>query len=320
MTQSIALVVVNYRTPEMTLDCLQTLQSEVDPTVSVVVVDNASGDGSAEKLERVIQERGWSSWAQVIRAKTNGGFASGNNIGIRAVLADAYILLNSDTLVHPGAIASLREAMQIRPDAGIIGPGLLNSSGGHDDSVFRDPRPSSELLRSAHLGLLERVLPELNPVLPETDQPMEADWLGFACVLIRREVIERVGPLDEGFFMYFEDIDYCRRVRAAGWKVLYWPGPKVVHLLGRSSNVTAEEAARRPAPRYYYEARARYFAKYYGRRGLWLANGFWYLGRCVSLAREMLGARPQHRQRESLDIWTNALTPFRPPRIRATQS
>jgi GT2 family glycosyltransferase len=255
----------------------------------------------------------------LLRSPINGGFASGNNFGIRSIRAEAYVLLNSDTIVQPGAMRGLRQAARARPDAGIIGPGLLDRSGDRDQSVFRAPAPAGELLRSAHTGILDRALPHLTPLLPESDEPIEADWLGFACVLIRREVIERVGPLDEGYFMYFEDIDYCRRVRAAGWKVLYWPEPKVVHLLGGSSNVTPEAAARRRAPRYYYEARARYFAKFYGRRGLWLANGFWYLGRCISLTREVLGnASPRHREREAFDIWTNALNPLREPSARGS--
>jgi N-acetylglucosaminyl-diphospho-decaprenol L-rhamnosyltransferase len=318
MSVEIAIIIINYRTPELTLDCLRSLCSEVDAGIRVVVVDNDSGDGSAERIERALREEGLGDWTTLLRSPSNGGFASGNNFGIRSVRAQAYLLLNSDTIVQPGAIAGLREAMRARPDAGVIGPGLLNVTGGHDDSVFRAPGPAAEFLRSAHTGILDRALPHLTPVVPETDRPIEADWLGFACVLVRAEVLERVGGLDEGYFMYFEDIDYCRRVRDAGWKVLYWPAPKVIHLLGGSSSVTKEAAARRRAPRYYYEARARYFAKFYGRRGLWLANGFWYLGRCISLTRELLGnAKPRIREREALDIWTNALDPLREPRARA---
>lgn len=320
MSVELAIIIINYRTADLTLECLRSLQSEIDPAIQVVIVDNASGDGSAEDIERAIAQHGWASWATLIRSPINGGFASGNNLGIRSIHADAYVLLNSDTIVKPGAMAGLREAMRTRPDAGVIGPGLLDREGDHDPSMFRAPGPAAEFLRIAHTGILDRAMPHLTPRLPQTDEPMEADWLGFACVLIRREVIERVGPMDEGYFMYFEDIDYCRRIREAGWKVLYWPAPKVVHLQGGSSNVTPESAARRRAPRYYYEARARYFAKFYGgRRGLWLANGFWYLGRCVSLTREVLGnATPRHREREALDIWTNALDPLREPSARAT--
>jgi hypothetical protein len=117
--------------------------------------------------------------------------------------------------------------------------------------------------------------------------------------------------------MYFEDIDFCRRVRAAGWKVLYWPEPKIIHLQGASSRVSDEGSLLRRAPRYYYEARARYFAKFYGRRGLWLANAFWYLGRCVSLPRELVGNAPiVLREHEAIDVWTNAFQPLRKPDAR----
>lgn len=318
MSVELAIIIINYRTAELTLDCLRSLQPEIDPSIQVVIVDNASGDDSADRIERAITENDWTRWATLLRSPINGGFASGNNFGIRSIDADAYVLLNSDTIVKPGALAGLREAMLARPDAGVIGPGLLDRGGDHDHSVFRAPAPAAELLRLAHTGIIDRALPHLTPVVEPTGGPIEADWIGFACVLIRREVLQRVGPLDEGYFMYFEDIDYCRRVREAGWKVLYWPAPKVVHLMGGSSNVTPEAAARKRAPRYYYEARARYFAKFYGRRGLWLANGFWYLGRCISLTREVLGnASPHHREREALDIWTNALDPLREPSARA---
>jgi len=152
------------------------------------------------------------------------------------------------------------------------------------------------------------------PALPPANEPMESDWVGFASVLIRREVFDRVGLLDEGYFMYFEDADFCRRVRQAGWKVLYWPHAKVVHLLGGTSRVTEPSGLQRRAPRYYYEARARYFAKFYGRQGLWLANALWCLGRTLSLGRELLGRQAAHRDHEAMDIWINALDPLRPSR------
>jgi GT2 family glycosyltransferase len=310
----IAIIILNYRTAALTVDCLASLDGQVGPTMRAYVVDNASGDGSADTIEQAIKDRGWSGWAEVLRSPVNGGFAAGNNFGIRAVKAEAYILLNSDTIAKPGAIEGLRQAMRERPDAGLIGPGLLDATGDADQSFFRVPAPPTELLRLADTGILSKLLQRFDPVLPRSEQPLEPGWIGFACVLIRREVIEQVGLLDEGYFMYFEDIDYCRRARAAGWKVLYWPRPKVVHLLGGSSHVTSGQVLRRRAPRYYYEARARYYAKFYGRRGLWLANGFWYLGSSISLARQVLGRKePRHREREALDIWTNALEPMRAP-------
>ncbi len=307
----LAIVIVNYRTSGLTLDCLTSLEAEIEPAMRVIVVDNASGDGSAERIEQSIDERGW-AWVTLLRSRHNGGFAAGNNLGIRSVRAEAYVLLNSDTIVQRGAFAGLRQAMLERPDAGIIGPGLLDAQGDFDQSFFREPAPPSELIRSSNTGIIGRWLSRFDPILPRSDGPIEVDWLGFACVLVRRAVIDEVGLLDEDYFMYFEDIDFCRRVRAAGWKVLYWPGPKIVHLQGGSSKMSSEDALLARAPRYYYEARARYFAKFYGRRGLWLANAFWYLGRCVSLPRELVGHGSMvRREHEALDLWTNALQPLR---------
>jgi GT2 family glycosyltransferase len=308
----LAIIIVNFRTAALTEDCLRSLESEIGPAMQVVIVDNASGDGSAERLERVIAERGWFRWARLIRSPRNGGFAAGNNLGIRAIRAAAYLLLNSDTIVRPGALAGLLAAARARPDAGIIGPGLLDGRGEFDQSFFRQPAPASEFIRSSNTGLVARWLERFDLILPRTDRPLEVDWLGFACVLVQGTVIEQVGLLDEGYFMYFEDIDYCRRVRAAGYNVLYWPEPKVVHLQGGSSKVSSEGAAQQRAPRYYYEARARYFAKFYGRRGLWLANALWCAGRCVSWPRGLLGKqRRGPREHEAIDLWTNAWSPLR---------
>jgi GT2 family glycosyltransferase len=310
MTANLAVIVLNYRTYDLTVDCLASLQAEVEPGVRVVVVDNASGDGSDERLEREVAARGWSGWAAVVRAPRNGGFAAGNNFGIRAVDAAAYLLLNSDTLVRPGALRALRDAMRAHPDAGVIGSGILTPEGGLAYSSFRFSGPVSELVRAANTGPITRALRRFDPILPLQDEPRDAEWVSFAAVLIRRETIERIGLLDDGYFMYFEDVDYCRRARAAGWKVLYWPPSKIVHLEGGSSSMS--DRLRKRAPRYYYEARARYFAKWYGRTGLWIANCLWYVGRAVSLAREALGRAPNHRDHEAADIWINAGDPLRP--------
>jgi GT2 family glycosyltransferase len=311
MTYDLAIIVLNYRTPQLTIGCLESLAGEVQPGTPVVVVDNGSCDGSAERIEETISERGWSSWASVLRSKVNGGFAAGNNFGIRTVKADAYLLLNSDTLVRPGALASLREAMRLWPDAGIIGAGLVDLRGDHTNSSFRVLTPLAELVRSANSGPVTRLMRAFVPALPPSTEPMEVGWVGFASVLIRRAVFDAVGLLDEGYFMYFEDVDFCRRARRAGWKVLYWPHAKVVHMVGGTSRIMEAAGLRRRAPRYYYEARARYFAKFYGPLGLWLANALWHLGRAVSLPRELLGRAPANRDHESRDIWTNALDPLR---------
>lgn len=312
MQKTVGIIILNYKTPDLVIDCLHSLKEQIEPGIEVVVVDNASNDGSAKRIEEEITSNEWESWARVLCSPVNGGFAAGNNLGIRAIDADAYILLNSDTIVLPKTIRELLHAMELWPNAGLIGPGCVNQDGNKELSTFHFIRPITDFIRSASTGPISRLLRRYNVQFSTTDSAAEPDWIGFACVLIRREAIEQVGLLDDGFFMYFEDVDYCHRVRNAGWTILYWPKGTIVHLLGGSSQFASEDALQNRAPRYFYEARSRYFAKHYGRIGLVSANLAWLLGRCISLTREILGNKqPHHRKNEARDIWINVLNPFR---------
>jgi GT2 family glycosyltransferase len=312
MRRKLGIIILNYKTPDLVIDCLHSLREQIEPGIEVVVVDNASNDGSAERIEEEIASNQWGSWVRVLCSPVNGGFSAGNNLGIRAIDADAYILLNSDTIVLPDTIRELLHAMELWPNAGLIGPGCVTQDGNKDQSTFQFIRPITDFIRSASTGPISRLLRRYDTPFLTTDSAAEPDWIGFACVLIRREVIEEVGLLDDGFFMYFEDVDYCHRARNAGWTILYWPRGKIVHLLGGSSEFASKKALQHRAPRYFYEARSRYFAKHYGRIGLLSANLAWLLGRCISLARERLGSKqPHHRKNEALDIWINVLNPFR---------
>jgi len=313
----LAIVIINYRTPKLTLDCLSTLEGQVTPGEDeVVVVDNLSGDGSADEIESAIHERRWSGWVRLVRSPVNGGFSAGNNVGIRASEADAYLLLNSDTLVKPGAIEAMIEGMRHRPDAGLISPRLLLGDGELHVSCYRYVTPLMEFGLAARTEPLSRLLSLADVVLPESDGPSEPEWTSFACVLIRREVIDQVGLMDEGYFMYYEDQDYCRMARRAGWKVVNWPQAVVVHLQGKSSPVRSLTAALKRRPRYYYASRSRYYAKHYTFLGLWLTNALWTAGRAVSLARELAGRKKPHLcEREGRDIWTQWWRPMSLPRL-----
>lgn len=311
MPTELAVIILNYRTPDLTIGCLGSLAGEAAPGIQVVIVDNASGDDSVPRIREAMAANGWSSWAQLIESPVNGGFAAGNNVGIRSVEAFAYLLLNSDTLVRPGVLRELMDALRAHPEAGAIGSGLLDADGKPERAAFRVISPITELLRGANLGPLTRLLHRFAVVPPPSDSPCEAEWVAFACVLVRAEAIRQIGLLDEGFFMYFEDVDYCRRIREARWKVLTWPKALVVHLSGGSSRVSSADAARRRAPRYFYEARARYFGKHYGRLGLWTANVLWHLGQLLAWLGILRGRAPARREREATDIWTKALDPLR---------
>jgi len=202
--------------------------------------------------------------------------------------------------------------MDARPDAGLIGSAMVNSEGVHDDSAFHFIHPITELIRSAQTGVISRLLPKFNPYFSVSEPVPEPDWLGFACVLIRREIIDQVGLLDDEIFMYFEDVDYCHRVKAMGWNIIYWKRSKIVHLLGGSSEFSGKESTRKRAPRFYYESRTRYFMKHYGYIGLVSANIAWTLGRLIALSRQLLGnKRIHHRENAFSDIWINFLNPYK---------
>lgn len=310
---NLCVVVLNYRTPKLVEACLRSLAAECSGTpFSTVVVDNDSQDGSAEYIAGLIRAEGWGDRVRLLCSPKNGGFSAGNNFGMRAVEADAYLLLNSDTVVKPGAVGELLTALQSRPDVGLVGPRLESEDGEPVVSCFRWPRPCAELIRAAATGPITSLLRSREVPMGVFDEPLEPEWISFAAVLIRAELIGDIGYLDDGYFMYFEDIDYCRRARQAGWGVLHWPNAAVVHLHGRSSPVESLARARRRRPRYYYAARARYYAKYYGRLGLWRANAYWLLGRGVSGLRELLqrGRARASCEAEWKDNWINAWHPL----------
>jgi N-acetylglucosaminyl-diphospho-decaprenol L-rhamnosyltransferase len=319
MTKKIAIIILNYKTPNLVVDCLHSLKDQIEPGISVLVVDNASNDDSAEYIENNIVSNDWQNWARLICSPINGGFAAGNNYGIRSVNADAYILLNSDVIVLPGAIKELIKAMEKNSDAGLIGPGIQDQNGNKDASAFHFIHPVTEFVRTANTGVISRLFQRYNTLYPRNEPPVEPDWIGFACVLIPRHIIDDIGLLDDGFFMYFEDVDYCHRVHNAGWKILYWPKAQIIHLLGGSGNFNAEGTLQKRAPRFYYEARSRYFAKHYGYLGLWFANVNWVIGRMISFLREVIGNKTtHHRENEAYDIWINILRPFRTPTLPVT--
>jgi len=295
------IVIVNYRTADLAVDCLHSLSTQVGDLGGgrVIVADNASGDGSVEKLERAIATENWSTWAEVTPLERNGGFAYGNNAGIRAALGaacppDYVLLLNPDTVARPGAIRALVDFMEAHPAAGIAGSLLENPAGGVDCSAHRVPSPLGELNGAARLGVLSRLLHRHAVSPPLRDEAHECDWVSGASMIVRRQVLEQIGPMDEGYFLYFEEVDFCCRAREAGWSVWYVPESCVMHLEGAATGIRA--AAKR-RPMYWYDSRRRFFVKQYGIVGLVAADVLWSVGRLVFLLRRALrlGAYAENR-------------------------
>lgn len=303
-------IIINYRTAGLTIECLHNLAGELAShnDMHAVVVDNLSDDGSADLIENEIHQQHWSTWVSCVRSERNGGFSAGNNLAIRMAEAEFYLLLNSDARVQPGSITELLEAAHTHPQAAIIGPRLEGSDGAPQVSTFRFHSPLSELIRAAQTGPVTKLLQRWDvPVVVDTTT-QSIDWVSFAAVLIRRQAVMEIGLMDEGYFMYFEDADYCRRAREAGWDILYWPKARFVHLRGGSSPVKSLLAANKRLPPYFYASRSRYFIKFYGVLGFWIANALWNFGRAISLSREWVESKtPTACKYEWKDIWINAL-------------
>jgi N-acetylglucosaminyl-diphospho-decaprenol L-rhamnosyltransferase len=245
---AILIVIVNYRTADLTLACMASLEAELAsvPGGVVVVVDNDSQDGSAERIGRTIADRGWKDWAVLERAPRNGGFAYGNNRGIEAGLARCrpgfILLLNSDTLVQPGCLRRCLEVMERDAGIGVMSCCLLNADGSVQNVARRFPTPLR--LIASTMGLpfrFRRAFGHLDCEDPTWDRRSErrdVDWLGGAFLLVRTEVVRQVGGLDERFFFYGEDIEFCHRVWRQGYRVHYDPTATTLHLGGQSSDPT----------------------------------------------------------------------------------
>ncbi|MDJ0601647.1 MAG: glycosyltransferase family 2 protein [Crocosphaera sp.] len=267
----ILIVIVNYKTPELTIDCLKSLTQEIPlfPDLNVTVVDNDSQDGSAEKIEAAIQKEGWSSWVSFLPSGKNGGFAFGNNVAIRPVLnsensSPYFLLLNPDTVIHPGAIKTLIDFMNNHPDVGIAGSRLEEPDGTPQRSAFRFHSIFSEFDDGLRLGIVSKLLNRWIVAPPVPDSHCKTDWVAGASMIIRREVFETIGLLDEDYFMYFEEVDFCLRANKAGWPCWYVPESRVIHFVGQSSGVTNTKIPPKRRPQYWFDSRQRFFIKNYG--------------------------------------------------------
>ena len=294
-------VIVNYRSASLCIDCLRSLAPEVPAKAGarVVVADAPSGDDSVARIGAAIAENGWSDWCELKPLARNGGFAYGNNEAIRPALAAAdepqyVLLLNPDTVVRPGAIAALLAFMDRTPTAGIAGSRLEDPDGSPQRSAFRFPTVASELEAGLRLGPVSKLLRNrvVAPPVPAGTEPVRTDWVAGASMIVRREVFEAVGLLDEGYFMYFEEVDFCLRAARAGWPCWYVPASRVVHLVGQSSGVTDVRQANRRRPRYWFESRRRYFVRNHGYAKAALADLCWMAGFATFRARRVVQRKP----------------------------
>lgn len=311
----LCVVLLNYRTPDLVIDCLLSLIPEVrELRARVVVVDNHSQDDSFAKITQWVSAENATDCVEVLDTGFNGGFAAGNNYGIRHLDAEFYLLLNSDTLLRESSLRHMLGAMVADSKVGIVSPRLEWPDATPQESCFRYHRPISQLISSANTGVILKLFANFEVARRVVDVDSDCEWTSFACVLVRREVFDEIGLLDESFFMYFEDAEFCYRAKRAGWVIRNHPQSRVVHLRGGSSPVKSNKAKRKRQARYFYESRSRYFHSIFGRFGLLSANVCWTLGWLAASFRAQVDKNFDNPacQKEWADIWINFTEPERP--------
>jgi N-acetylglucosaminyl-diphospho-decaprenol L-rhamnosyltransferase len=250
----VAVVLVSYESRELVLAALDSLAAHGGLPLEVSVVDNASGDGTVAAVRQRHPRAG------VVANGVNRGFAVACNQGWRALAAPLVLFLNPDAEVLPGAIPALAGVIDRRPDAGVVGPRTLNEDGTVQVSTGPDLAIASERdQRRLVAGVRAREAWALGEAEARHAVEHEPDWVSGSCLMARRSALEAVGGFDEGFFLYEEDADLCRRVRSAGFRVLFTPAAVVRHRLGRSMANVPDRARSE-----YDRSHLRYYRKHNG--------------------------------------------------------
>lgn len=223
-TPELSIVIINFNGREFLKACLSSIRENLlSPEVETIVVDNSSSDGSLELVKENFPG------VKLIRNCQNRGYAQANNQGIKEARGEFILLLNPDTVILPQAMDILRGEMKIDPTIGAIGPALLSGDNRFQVSFGRKISFFHEVLQKSLLNQYFR------RKLKKMRKKREVGWLSGACILTRKKVLEEVGLFDEDFFLFFEDIDLCRRIKENGWKLIFIPQAKIFHAGGGST-------------------------------------------------------------------------------------
>jgi N-acetylglucosaminyl-diphospho-decaprenol L-rhamnosyltransferase len=283
----------------------------------VYVVDNCSPDDSLSVLREGIAARGFEDRVRLIVSPSNGGFGAGNNVAFRASMesndpAELFFLLNPDAWPEEGCIAALVSFFGAHPEVGAAGGRLLDEQGVVHPSVFRFPSLWSELEGHVHLGVVSRLAREHVVALPTPPQSRPVDWVSGASMVVRRRVLDEVGLFDEGFFLYFEEVDLCRRIHEAGHPIWFVREASVVHIGGVTTGLNQQD---RRLPAYWFASRSRYLQKAFGARTLLATNVAAASGFAVHRLRDVLARKRHHNPHYLRDfVRHNFLAPLVPKR------
>lgn len=262
--KELTIVTVTYRSADAAKQCLRSLVTDglLGPRApcDVHVVDSGSGDGTAESLAATFP------WAKVTALADNVGFARGCNVAMRASRSPYVLLLNPDCVVPPGSVAAMMAYLRRNPRVAAVGPSLLDDHGNPAQSCQAFPTPARFVARRFARVATMFGFDDDGRIAPRS--PCAVDWISGACMLIRREAIETVGLLDESYFLYFEETDWCLRARRSGWSVHHHPWVRVFHSGGKSAAVSGEKVLSGAVARHFVASRRRYFRTHHGLAGM----------------------------------------------------
>ena len=261
-------VILNYKTPDMTIRAAEAALREMERIEGgIVIVDNASGDGSFERLCAAVEAQGWTEGGrvQVVQSGRNGGFGAGNNFGICTDLPggmrpDYVYILNSDAWPEPGAIGRLIAHLDATPVCGMAGSFIKGPDGHPHVTAFRFPSILGEFEGAARTGLFTRLLRRWVIPLPIPEQTARVDWSAGASMMLRQDMLDAIGLFDETFFLYYEETDLCLRAARAGWECHYLPESVAIHIGSVSTGMRKWQRI----PGYWLDSRLYYYMKNHG--------------------------------------------------------
>ncbi len=297
--KDLSIIIVSWNVRDYLEACLSSINANHGSLdLEVIVVDSGSLDGSQQMVKQSFPG------VRLIDCGENVGFPRGNNLGLAEANGQYTLLLNPDTEIVGDALVSMINYLDSHSEVGLVGGQLLNSDGTIQSSKRRFPTLGTAIFESTWL---EAIAPRklLTAYYVEdfpSDTPTQVDWLTGACLMTRRKVVEQVGPMDEAYFMYSEELDWCRRIKEAGWQIVYLPEAKVVHHIGKSSDQAVAERHLN-----FQRAKLRYFQKYHGLltatilRGILLLNYAWQL--LIEVCKGLVGHKRKLRWQRARAYW-----------------
>lgn len=307
----VGIAIVNYKTSALVCECLKGIaQLSTTAEINVCIVDNHSGDGSFKRLSEEVMRPEYVGWVHVIEGGRNGGFSYGNNLAAKyfSDLDISYFwMLNPDTFPSKDSLANLLAVFEQKPACGAVGSRLQDVDGTRQVAAFNFPKPFGEFVNALRFGLIERMLPRYVIAYELPDVLQKVDWVAGASMLVRWEDFKLVGFMDEGYFLYFEEVDLCFELTKVGRNIYYAPESIVVHHVGAATGIsdTRKKSPRRP--QYWFDSRRRFYLKNYGFSGVFIADISAVLGMILyKVKAKLLSQRDTDPPRFTRDLLKNS--------------